>query len=71
MGEGDVTSAGIESEVEVVEGELESAENGNPLEARIVVSCTMHSPSTASRPHKLRTGTVSLNAEKSYMYFDK
>ena len=55
-GEGDGTSAGIESEVaevpiEVagVEGELESAEVENPLEVRIVVSCTVHSP--PPRPH--------------------
>ena len=68
-----------------VEGELASAEVENPPEVRIVVSCTIHSPSTASRANMLRTGTpihpwdlvrevpqmVSLNAEKSYVYFDK
>ena len=90
--EGDGTSAGIESEVaevpiEVagVEGELESAEVEYPPEVRVVVSCTIPSPSTASRVNMLRTGTpihpwdlvrevpqmVSLHAEKSNVYFDK
>ena len=56
MGEGDGTSAGIESEVaevpiEVagVEVELESAEVENPPEVRVVVSCTIPSP-----PHGLK-----------------
>lgn len=73
--------AEVEIVAAAVEGELESAEGENPPEVRIVVSCTIHSPSTASWANMLRTGTPSTPeiwfekyrrwCRSTHVYFDK